>query len=241
METTTTEEYLSCQQFLLAPTDQNGEKHDPKQRPHVIGNSWTCTKDYNCFNEPFIYSSHAHRVAGIFNAASAGNSGYLGCGGITYSPAENKYSFVVAAVEQDGHTRAKFSSLGPSQWGSPSNDVSAPGVHVLAAMPGGAYDYDSGTSYASPLVAGGSLLVMAACPYLQRDPSALAEILHKSAKPIDPTEPFLWKHDFIRGLRRGIDPTERCGGDNGNSIPNNEYGYGLLNVRKAIELCTRKK
>ncbi|KAJ9068044.1 hypothetical protein DSO57_1032684 [Entomophthora muscae] len=217
----TTEYYLSCQQFLLAPTDLDGKDPDPKQRPHVIGNSWTCTKEYNCFNEPFIYASHAHHVAGIFNVAAAGNSGYLGCGGITYPPAENKHSFVIAAVEQDSLTRTLFSSLGPSQWGSPSIDVSAPGDHILAAEPDGAYGYESGTSFAAPLAAGGSLLVMAACPHLQRDPSALAEILHKSATP---------KYS-----------TKGCGGDTDKSIPNNEYGFGLLDVQKAINLCTNKK
>ncbi|KAJ9064821.1 hypothetical protein DSO57_1026312 [Entomophthora muscae] len=39
-----TEDYLSCLQFLLAPTDIEGNSPNALLRPHVITNSWGCKK-----------------------------------------------------------------------------------------------------------------------------------------------------------------------------------------------------
>jgi subtilisin family serine protease len=56
-------------------------------------------------------------------------------------------------------TRASFSNYAPSQV-----DIAAPGVNVLSTLPGDQYGYYSGTSMASPHVAGVAALVFAAYP-----------------------------------------------------------------------------
>lgn len=152
-------------------------------------------------------------MAGIFNVASAGNSGAKGCGQILHPPAENEHSFVVAALGLRSEERAWFSSLGPGRFRSPAIDVSVAGERILRAQIGNRYRYSSGTSFASPVVAGGALLVMAACPGLVRDVDGVARLLRSATTPLP--------------AKLG------CGGE----AINNESGHGLLNLRLAIALC----
>ncbi|KAJ9053488.1 hypothetical protein DSO57_1023754 [Entomophthora muscae] len=215
--TNPTENYLSCQQFLLAPTNLKGKSPNALLRPHVITNSWGCEKEENCFTTPLKYASHAHRVAGIFNVVAAGNNGQKTCGTISFPPPENKHSFVVAGLEWNSTLGVEWSSVGPSKFRKNPIDVAAAGAFVLTAFPSNLYVYFDGTSLSAPLVAGGALLVMAACPSLQRNPHDLAGILRNSATPIY--------------------STLGCGGDTMETVPNNEFGYGLVDIKEAIKLC----
>src|SRR5512141_1824507 len=40
--------YTECFQFLIAPTDLNGQNPNPALRPHVVTNSWTCPVSEGC-------------------------------------------------------------------------------------------------------------------------------------------------------------------------------------------------
>jgi subtilisin family serine protease len=66
----------------------------------------------------------------------------------------------VLAVASEGESgkRSKFSNYGDRV------DVSAPGEHILSSVPGGGYGDKSGTSMASPYVAGAVALVVAEHP-----------------------------------------------------------------------------
>jgi subtilisin family serine protease len=59
------------------------------------------------------------------------------------------------------HLAAEFSN-----WGDQEVDVFAPGVDVLSTVPGGAYERNSGTSMAAPVVTGLAAMLMAYYPTL---------------------------------------------------------------------------
>jgi subtilisin len=88
--------------------------------------------------------------AGVLHVASAGNSG-SGTDTVGY-PAKFDSVIAVAATDQN-NARASFSSTGPKV------ELSAPGVSILSTYLNGGYAYASGTSMASPHVAGLAALV----------------------------------------------------------------------------------
>jgi subtilisin family serine protease len=81
----------------------------------------------------------------------------------------------VAAIDQFGNL-ADFSNWGPS-----TVDVAAPGVDILSTIPGGFASY-SGTSMASPYVAGVASLVLSTHP--QFSASQVVAAIVSSAKPL---------------------------------------------------------
>lgn len=95
-------------------------------------------------------------TAGILHVAAAGNSGNPpGRGDNIIYPARYESVIAVAATDQNDK-RARWSSTGPDL------DLSAPGVAINSTLLGGGYGEKSGTSMASPHVAGTAALVIAA-------------------------------------------------------------------------------
>ena len=107
--------------------------------------------------------------AGVIPVVAAGNDfNDLGAGSIS-SPANSERAITVGAVEVNGTTHlgthAGFSSVGPTTISLRLKpDVAAPGVDVLSSVPAGWSSF-SGTSMASPHVAGAAALLV------QRHPS----------------------------------------------------------------------
>ena len=90
----------------------------------------------------------AAATAGIVIVAAAGNSGNRpGIGDNVIYPARYESCIAVAATDQSD-SRARWSSTGPDV------EISAPGVGINSTLLGGGYGYKSGTSMASPHVAG---------------------------------------------------------------------------------------
>lgn len=81
----------------------------------------------------------------------------------------------------------------------------APGSSIYSTLPNNAYGYMSGTSMATPVVAGAASLLEAKWPALKTSPETVAQILFSSATDL--------------GIA-GVDAT---------------YGWGLLNVTRAFQ------
>jgi type VII secretion-associated serine protease mycosin len=110
---------------------------------------------------------------GIVVVASAGNSGATGPAYTPYSyPASFTGVLSVAAVNDAG-VRAAFSDRNSSVV------LSAPGVNVIGAGPGGTYLQASGTSPASAFVAGVATLIRSAYPGLS--PAQVEQAMISSA------------------------------------------------------------
>jgi subtilisin family serine protease len=112
-----------------------------------------------------VTALNAAADAGVVSSVSAGNDfAELGFGSIT-SPG-NALKAISVAASSGGHGSpdvdniADFSSAGPTPYSLTFKpDVTAPGLSVASAAPGGGFVESSGTSMSAPHVAGGAALL----------------------------------------------------------------------------------
>jgi len=111
--------------------------------------------------------------SGAVVVAAAGNDG----GTVRqYPAAEGAYGLLAVAASRSDGRLADFTNFG--SW----VHLAAPGEALTSTVPGGGYGTWSGTSMASPLVAGVAALVRAAEPAL--GPDAVARRLERAASPL---------------------------------------------------------
>jgi len=208
----TPQTYIECLQFFVAPTDLNGERHDPAKRPHVIGNSYGCPPSEGCVADSLLKAVENVAFAGIFMSVSAGNSG-PSCSTVDAPPGTYRQVFSVGALGANSNTIASYSSRGPVRTGGTElvkPEISAPGSSVRSAYPTNNYASLSGTSMASPHISGIIALLWTAKPELAFNVEASALLLQSTALPLASTA---------------------CGG---NSTQNNVYGSGAVDVLAAV-------
>ena len=137
---------------------------DTANAPDVVNASWAFSLP-GCFNE-FQADILAFRAAGIFPSFAAGNNGPAG--GSVRSPGATAESFAAGATDALDNI-ASFSARGPSPCGGAVKpDVSAPGVEIVSAVPGG-YVSANGTSMAAPHISGAVAVLRSINPSLTVD------------------------------------------------------------------------
>ncbi|HWI52309.1 MAG TPA: S8 family serine peptidase, partial [Symbiobacteriaceae bacterium] len=148
----------------------------------------------------------AWRAAGIVPVFANGNTrnGATSC--LVSVPANYPESIGVGATDSNNQV-AGFSCRGPSPYGEIKPELSAPGVNVRSSVPGGSYQGGwNGTSMATPHVAGVAALLRQANASLTVD--EIEQVLIETATPLtDSQYP---------------------------SVPNNGYGWGLVNAFDAV-------
>ncbi len=155
---------------------------NPDNAPDVVNNSWAFDES-GCDNE-FLPDIEAWRAAGIFPAFASGNDGPDP--GSVRSPAAYAVSFAVGATDYLDEV-ADFSGQGPTPCdGSIKPDITAPGDGILSAVPGG-YEYMSGTSMATPHIAGAVAVLRSIDPALTVD--QLESALVSGAKDLGASGP----------------------------------------------------
>ena len=214
--------YLECFEFFLAPYPVGGTplQGDPAMAPHVTNNSWGCPLSEGCAADTLRLALVAQRAAGIFTSVSAGNSG-PGCSSVSDPPAHYAESWTVGALQTGSTSIASFSSRGPVTLDGSNRtkpDIVAPGTGTRSCTLSGGYTTMSGTSMASPHVAGAVALVWSAQSALVGQVAQTEKILADSAVRIEPV------------------PATACSSTAG-VLPNNVFGWGSLDVKAAVDLA----
>ncbi|MCB0430706.1 MAG: S8 family serine peptidase [Flavobacteriales bacterium] len=210
--------YVSCFEWFLAPTKLNGSGADPAKAPHVINNSWECPTDEGCNSSNYNTMEQAVKnckAAGIVVVVSAANSG-PDCNTIG-DPAIFEASFAVGS-STSADDISSFSSRGGATSGGVTRikpNVVAPGSSIRSAADGGGYTTMSGTSMAGPHVVGAVALLISANPSLAGQVDTIEDVLERTA------------------IRKTSSQT--CSGISGSSIPNNTWGWGRIDILKAVE------
>jgi len=216
--------YIECMQWMMAPTDLKGLNPDPDKAPDIISNSWSCPPSEGCtVGDELRKAVNQVTNAGILFVAAAANAG-PSCSTITDPPAIYSNAFDIGATDSSDRL-AGFSSRGPAikptgdQMKRIKPDVSAPGVSVYSAYPPNTYTLLSGTSMATPHVAGAAALLMSAVPALKGHPDRVVRLLSKTAVTDGVTDPV----------------NQTCGGTSNTDWPNYMVGHGRIDVYAAYQ------
>ncbi|MFD4227465.1 S8 family serine peptidase [Streptomyces sp. NPDC058545] len=202
------ESLLAAGQWILAPTDHNGQNPRPDLAPNIVNNSWGGGD--TTFYQDIV---EAWNSAGIFEAFAAGNDGDGKTCSTAHAPGSQAPSYGVGAYDSTGKI-ASFSGFGPSLVdGSMKPNISAPGVDIPSTWPGSSYNTISGTSMATPHVAGAVALLWSAAPSLIGKIDETRALLNEAARDVDDTH---------------------CGGTAG---MNNVWGEGKLDILAAVDLA----
>ncbi|CAG7820211.1 unnamed protein product [Allacma fusca] len=207
---------IACLQFMLCPTDHQGNNKNCSKAPHVINNSWyyPAGEDDAVLREitPVLVASQINFVF------CAGNQG-PGCG--TVAPPGSYKEFIAVGGADFKDILTPSSGWGPGEGGMIKPDVIAAGKYVPIAHVSSDYAYstESGTSLASPQVAGVIALMLQKNPTLT--PPEINKILRNTA---------------INNVT--LNNQDECGGVPVDKIPNHQIGYGYVNALNAVNAVT---
>ena len=210
--------YIECMEWFIAPYPIGGGQGDPLRAPDVTSNSWVCPPSEGCSANTLQAAVEAQAAAGIMMVAGAGNDGPA-CSSVMYPPAIYAASFTVGALNTGTDTIASFSSRGPVTIDASNRikpDITAPGTGTRSSYntSDNAYVSLSGTSMATPHIAGAMALLWCAQPQLRHSITPSRTTLNNAAHFISSTQ---------------------CGTT---GPPNNVYGWGRVDILAAVSPAT---
>jgi serine protease AprX len=206
--------YLECMEWFLAPYPIGGGQGDPLRAPDITNNSWYCPPSEGCSVDTLQAAVEAQAAAGIMMVVRADSTG-PNCSTMENPPSIYAAAYTVGALNTGTDNVASFSSRGPviidgSNRTKP--DITAPGTNIRSSYNGSDNDYEilSGTSMATPHIAGAMALLWSAEPQLRHDISGSSTALNEAAQ-------------FIA--------YKQCGTP---GPPNNVAGWGRVDILAAV-------
>jgi len=204
-----------CAQWIVCPTDEEGNNPRCDLAPNAVSNSWGGGQDEKWY-DPYIDSWITAGIAALF---ANGNDG-PGCRSAN-SPADSIIEPIAVGATTSIDEVASFSSIGPTiRYRRFKPDISAPGEGVYSSLHSSdtAYGTGSGTSMACPHAAGLTALLYSARPSLTH--RQIADLLIAGAQPTKSSE-------------------RECLGISDTVFPNYQAGYGRISARASIDELNR--
>ena len=173
---------------------------------HVISNSWGSSVQYDAINDAIANAlQNGRNGKGTIIVFATGNDT---ASSVAYPANINNDIIAVGAMTSDG-TRSSFSNYGTKL------DVVAPGSNILSTILNNQIGYKSGTSMATPHVAGVVALILSVNPCLTY--KQVIDIIEQTAQKI---RPDLYTYSITAGRPNGT--------------WNNQMGYGLVDAYAAV-------